>query len=529
MKQLSLFVAVLALTTALQTQAATREDRDDRRVKHVLLISVDGMHALDLTNYVASHPNSTLATLQKHGVTYTNASTSLPSDSFPGLASFVTGGSPVTTGFWYDVTFNRKLSPPAQTTPLGIPGGANLCPGTIGTQVGYDESIDADLTKIDGGGSINPAFLPRDPANGCQPVFPHQYMRVNTIFNVARAAGLYTAWTDKHLSYEWVNGPSNEGVNDFFGPEVNSAVVPLNTPGFDVPRCHTVPDPANTGDWTKSVLNITCYDELKVNSVINQIDGFTHDRSHRAPVPAIFGMNFQSVSVGQKLKGAGYVDVLGTPSAGLAGDLDFVDQSLGRMVSELKKHGVFDSTLIIIGAKHGQSPIDPSKRVGIGNGQPATAIGAAEAFDISDDGSLIWLTDSSLTAQVVANLSTPAVQNELGIQEIFALQSLEEKFNSPLHDERTPDIILKTNTGVIFTGGSKIAEHGGFNEDDVHTLLLLSQPGLNAQRIKTPVTNQQVAPTILRVLGLDPNALDAVRAERISVLPFFFDGDRDRD
>ena len=65
-------------------------------IKHVLLVSVDGLHALDLSNYVASHPDSNLAQLSRHGVTYTNNATSSPSDSFPGLASLVTGGSPVT-------------------------------------------------------------------------------------------------------------------------------------------------------------------------------------------------------------------------------------------------------------------------------------------------------------------------------------------------------------------------------------------------------------------------------------------------
>jgi len=59
-------------------------------VKHVLLISVDGLHALDLSNYVVSHPNSTLAELSGEGITYSNDSTSTPSDSFPGLASLVT-------------------------------------------------------------------------------------------------------------------------------------------------------------------------------------------------------------------------------------------------------------------------------------------------------------------------------------------------------------------------------------------------------------------------------------------------------
>lgn len=524
---LCVFVVTAVFLLPFGVAAAQAGSNDDGpRYKHVLLISVDGMHALDLTNYVASHPHSTLAQLNEHGKTYTNASASQPSDSFPGLAALVTGGSPITTGFWYDVTFNRKLSPPALSNPImGNPSGS--CPADIGTVVELDEGVDTDLTQLNGGGSINPAFLPRDPDNGCNPVFPHQYLRVNTIFEVVRANGGYTAWTDKHPSYEWTNGPSGKGVNDFYGPEINS--IPIALPQF--PGCSPVNAPAPSPDdgWTTDLGNIRCYDSLHVQAILNQIDGFTHDRSRKAPVPTVFGTNFQAVSVGQKLKGNGYTDVLGIPSAGLASELDFVDQSLGRMVSELKKQGLLDSTLIIIGAKHGQSPIDVQKRVGIGGGQPATAIGAPEAFDISDDGSLIWLTDPSLTAGVVANLSAPANQQALGIQEIFALGSLEQKFNSPLHDERTPDIILKTNTGVIFTGGSKIAEHGGLNEDDLHVVLLLSNPNIKAQRIKTPVGNQQVAPTILKALGLDPNELDAVRAEHIQVLPFVFDGDDSRD
>src|SRR5215469_18668605 len=104
------FSAFLLLTVPLASKAANRDD-DDRRIKHVLLISVDGLHALDLTNYVNSHPHSTLAELSEHGKTYSNASASQPSDSFPGLASLVTGGSPTTTGLWYDVSFNRQRSP----------------------------------------------------------------------------------------------------------------------------------------------------------------------------------------------------------------------------------------------------------------------------------------------------------------------------------------------------------------------------------------------------------------------------------
>jgi arylsulfatase A-like enzyme len=195
------------------------------------------------------------------------------------------------------------------------------------------------------------------------------------------------------------------------------------------------------------------------------------------------------------------------------------------MVRELKAQGIYHHTLIIVAAKHGQSPIDVSKRRGIGNGEPATTIGAAEAFDISDDGSLIWLKSPSLTSGVVASLSLPQHQQTLGIQEIFAGPSLRNKFNDPTHDPRTPDIILKVNTGVIFTTGSKIAEHGGFNEDDVHTALLVSNNRLEPRTVKSAVSNQQVAATIVKALGHDPEELQAVRAEQIHVLPFLFKAD----
>jgi hypothetical protein len=498
-----------------------------RHVKHVLLISVDGLHALDLSNYVTTHPDSTLADLSRHGVTYTNNSTSSPSDSFPGLASLVTGGSPVTTGLWYDDTYNRVLSPPAVTDGLGNPGGS--CPGKIGSNVAWDEAVDKDLTRLDGGGGLNPEYLVRDPNSACRTILPHEYLRVNTIFEVVRAAGGLTAWTDKHPSYEWTNGPSGKGVDDFYGPEINS--IPVALPQFA--GCAPVPyaDPTPDDGWTNSFADIQCYDSLHVQAVINQIDGFNHDRSRKVGVPMLFGTNFQAVSVGEKLavdpvsglKG-GYTDVLGTPGQALVGEIDFVDRSLGKMVQELKRERLFDTTLIIVSAKHGQSPIDITKRRGIGQGQPTATIGSADAFDISDDGSLIWLSDPSLTPAVVANLSTPAHQQALGIQEIFAEGSLRNKFNSPEIDPRTPDIVLKVNTGVIFTGGTKLSEHGGFNEDDVHTALLISLDGLDHAVVKSAVLNQQVAPTIIKALGLNPEDLEAVRKEQIPVLPFLFKG-----
>ena len=92
--------------------------------KHVLLISIDGMHALDFANCSGasggpiSCPN--LAALARTGLTYTQASTSKPSDSFPGLTAIATGGSSKSTGAFYDVSYDRALSPPPERRPTAF-------------------------------------------------------------------------------------------------------------------------------------------------------------------------------------------------------------------------------------------------------------------------------------------------------------------------------------------------------------------------------------------------------------------------
>jgi len=120
------------------------------------------------------------------------------------------------------------------------------------------------LTQLNGAGGINSNFLPRDPTKNCAPVFPHQYLKVNTIFEVVKANRGTTAWIDKHPSYEWTNGPSGKGVDDFYGPEINSN--PSALPQF--PGCSPVPFVDNTFDdgWTTDFRNIKCYDLLHVTA-----------------------------------------------------------------------------------------------------------------------------------------------------------------------------------------------------------------------------------------------------------------------
>ncbi|MGA8599541.1 MAG: hypothetical protein WB676_32875 [Bryobacteraceae bacterium] len=63
-----------------------------------------------------------------------------------------------------------------------------------------------------------------------------------------------------------------------------------------------------------------------------------------------------------------------------------------------------------------------------------------------------------------------------------------------------------------------IGDHGGFGHDDTNVMLLVASPFFTAQTVSDASTTAQVAPTILKALGLDPLALDAVKAEGTRVL-----------
>src|SRR5260370_25746607 len=116
MKSKALLISLAALLgTARKTataQGPAGVTPSPHRVERVLLLSLDGLHAIDLANYVKAKPNSNLAQLSQHGINYTNARTSLPSNSWPGLLAMLTGGSPLSTGVIFENSYDRSLSPP---------------------------------------------------------------------------------------------------------------------------------------------------------------------------------------------------------------------------------------------------------------------------------------------------------------------------------------------------------------------------------------------------------------------------------
>ncbi len=580
---------------------------------HVLIISIDGLHNSDLSVANLQSSLTNIKRLQSEGVTYINAFSSAPSDSFPGELNYITGANPGTTGVFYDKSYSRALYAPG-TTAAQIAAGT----ATPGTGVEFAENVDASWNNgkggtLDGGQGFDTTQLPVD-SNG-NPVYPNQYLKVNTIFDVASAAGLLTAWSDKHpAAYTILSGPSSDptkfnfatgqigSITDYSSLEINAAVAidptkpgPLPTSigtlvdqSTDTPYSNTNTNITSTffNDATKgnpalfkapptgfsasqftSVATTSAYDDLKVKQILNEIDGLNDSGTKNVGTPAIFGLNLQAVSVGEKepatLFNGGGIDKDGNARPDMVSAIAHTDASIGLILDELKKQGLDSSTLVILTAKHGQNPVqDPT--VGLsstfdsvtgetGGDGNLTAVGALlvrNGIQIAsenggDTSSLIFLKNKSDVRKAVALLNTKDYSfdsakdltsdptgNTLFSTEDAAAQGkvlsgqgiINAGLGNPRTSDRTPDIVVPLNTGYFFGNATKKrAEHGGFTDADTHVALIAGSTGLSSNLQGTinsqTVSTTQIAPTTLQVLGLDPKKLQGVQIDRTQTLP----------
>jgi hypothetical protein len=408
---------------------------------------------------------------------------------------------------YYDASWDDNLSPP----------GSNC--STRGTAVNYKENINFTTTSSTFA-DINPATLPRDPNNGCAPVYPHSYLKVNTIYEVIHNAGMRTAVTDKHPAYEMLSGPSGTGLDDFYGPEFNSG--------------------------KKNIAQTMANDDLRLTAVLHQLDGCDHTGTTCGlGVPAILGMNFQGVNIAQKF--SGYVDAAGTTpdnkyfissltgqAPGLQQAMDHADASIQAMLDKIDANGLTNSTVVIMASKSGNTPVDRTTFIPI---NPDTtfkpmidgALGAGLTATVTADTmALIWLTDHSRAADVGALLRANSAA--IGGGNVYVGAEIDALVDGQMagNPGRHPDVIVQPGDGVVYaTAGSKICDHGGIREQDRHVAMVVAggkfHPG---STVDAQVTLQMVAPTILKALGLKEHDLDAVNIEQTHRLP---DGDAGDD
>jgi hypothetical protein len=446
----------------------------DHPAARVLLLSVDGLHAVDLANWIAANPHSILAELSARGVTYTNAHTPLANAS-AGLLAPATGGTPISTGIASSDGYDHALSPAGSGCK------------TKGAILALDASFRAD-------GSFDATNAPLDPRDGCTPLHPHNLLHVNTIFEVVREKIGPTAWAgESAATTDLLRGPSGKGLNDACG-------FGKSAPGAD--------------------------DEARVATVLDWIDGKDCAGNANTPVPVLFGMSFASLAAAQTAAGMGYVDAAGTPSVGLAERFAYLDAAIGRMVQELKTKHLYDSTWIFVTSPYGQSPMDQRRRRLI----PLTRVRAVVDSVQSDlaahvsggDTAMIWLRDSTKTAAVAKAFGDQAVA--LGIEDIYSGARLTLTLNSPMKDSRTPDIILQPELGVLWTSqdDKAPAAHGGMLDEETHVGLLVSGSQLTGRYDPTYVPTTQLGPLLLRALGMEKFDLQALHLEHSPALPGIF-------
>jgi len=219
------------------------------------------------------------------------------------------------------------------------------------------------------------------------------------------------------------------------------------------------------------------------------------------------------------------------------------------MVETIHHDGLASSTAIIITAKHGQSPQNPLQLKRIPDGPIIDAINAAWTKQTGDPNNLIvagtdddlWQSYLSVKTQTAADFvknylwnhsATAVLYNNDGVNrgteqvahsglaKIYAGHEAAAFFGVPYSNPRYPDVFGRVQIGTVYTTGTKIAEHGGDNPGDRDVPLLVYAPQTVPRSTNHSwVETTQVAPTILHLLGLDPNALKAVREEGTKVLP----------
>ena len=198
-----------------------------------------------------------------------------------------------------------------------------------------------------------------------------------------------------YIFWQFANGPSGQGVDDLFTPDIQAYF--------------------NSGD-PNATEEVIPFDKTHTDAVVNWINGRT---ALGTPFPAnkkgfVVGANFQAVSVAQKawqptwnFTQGGYADAMFTPSAVLDMAFKSVDRSVGRIVDALKTNGLWNSTLVILTAKHGQAPVNKSTNQNVGNPDGIiTKFGGADWTN--DDSLMIWYHDQSVAAPSCQSPPPPA-------------------------------------------------------------------------------------------------------------------------
>ena len=306
---------------------------------------------------------------------------------------------------------------------------------------------------------------------------------------------------------------------------------------------------------------------------------FLNGTKNPAGGPAIYAANFQAITWAQQT--AGYLDGQGTPNKSLAAAFDASDKKLGEFLSVLKDcksnswaegfskletslkvswpprkpFAVFeiprhlltrlpvnlanklDSTLLLVGSKQGQGPINPNTLKVINPTAVQKAAGVPVAFFNGEDGGLVgylssiimsaadhsfqmYLKNSKDAPTAKANL---LAKSSLGISYVLAGDEIQAAgFGSPYLDPRVPDLIIGVKVGTLWNDGFEFEDHGGYLPQDLNVPLIAYNPNIQKKNVTEGVSTRQIGSTMLQALGLPVSQLKGYANGEAPVLPELF-------
>lgn len=245
---------------------------------------------------------------------------------------------------------------------------------------------------------------------------------------------------------------------------------------------------------------------------------FVNGTTNPAGGPSLYSANFQAITWAQQ--NTGYLDAYGTPNTTLESAFQTADERLGTFISELKNAGKLESTLLLVGSKQGQGPVNPKNILVYDPSLVTDAVGVPVAFFNAEDGGIMYLQNPSDAEIAKRNLLANAT---LGISWILAGDEVQAAgFGSPTLDPRVPDLIIGVNDTVLYNVGFEFMDHGGFLPQDLNVPLIAYNPALKPENITEIVYNRQIASTLLQALGLPLNQLQGYMAGEAPLLPGLF-------
>lgn len=210
------------------------------------------------------------------------------------------------------------------------------------------------------------------------------------------------------------------------------------------------------------------------------------------------------------------------------------DRALADLFAAIDKHVGLDCTVFAVTSDHGVAPI-PGDQVaqGLEAGQVKIAAVEAAALEaiakkhkegpwiasLEDSEPHLYLDYEALDKAEIprneaARLAANAIKNVEGIADALTREDIlgrklpksltNELVYNGYHPDRGGDVVLITKPGWFVETDRYSTTHGTPYDYDIKVPVLVSGPGLNSGTFYREVTSMDIAPTLAKLLGIDP-------------------------